>query len=38
MPVGGVEQTQGELRGEGEKEGSLPVKAHGVPAGDPDLM
>ncbi|KWV87779.1 hypothetical protein PFLmoz3_02473 [Pseudomonas fluorescens] len=26
VPVGGMKQTQGELRGEDEKEGSLPVK------------
>lgn len=27
VPVGGVEQTQGELRGGEEKEGSLPVNS-----------
>ncbi len=34
VPVGGVKQTQGELREEDEKEGSLPANADTVPAGD----
>jgi hypothetical protein len=31
VPIGGVKQTQGELRAEDEKEGSLPVWALACP-------